>query len=202
MPRVPVASTFSLLVTGIAACLVAGCSPPPPVAAPAVHPASADHGHDHGPGDDHDHGTPDHDHPAAPAAAAAAPPAEKDHEHEHEHDDHEHPLTLVAGVAEFEKLAAGLGEKLADDAGEAADDAVHAIGHLLEDLRGLVRKELAEGEAAKAATTALDELEECFGKVDEAFHTADDKADPPAKVLDSVTARVEAAIKALKEVLQ
>jgi hypothetical protein len=78
---------------------------------------------------------------------------------------------------------------------------VHGIAHLLEDLRGLVRKELTEGEASKAATAALDELEECFSKVDEAFHTADDKADPPAKVFDSVKARVESAVKALKEVL-
>jgi hypothetical protein len=194
----PFASPSGLLVAGIAACLLAGCNPPPPVAAPAVKPASADHGHDHGHSHDHDHGKPDHDHPATPAPAATAQPAEKDHDH----DDHEHPLTLAAGIGEFEKLAAGLGEKLADDAGEAADDAVHAIAHVLEDLRGLVRKELAEGEAAKAATTALDELEECFSKVDEAFHTADDKADPPAKVLDTVKDRVEAAIKALKEAVR
>ena len=197
MPCFSLAFLRGAFVAGTAACLVAGCSPPPPVAAPAVKPAAqASHDHDHG------HGKADHDHDHAPApapVAATEKPVEKGHDHDH--GDHKHPQTLVAGVEELEKLAAGLGEKLADDAGEAADDAVHGIAHLLEDLRGLVRKELTEGEASKAATAAIDELEECFSKVDEAFHTADDKADPPAKVFDSVKARVESAVKALKEVL-
>jgi molecular chaperone GrpE (heat shock protein) len=175
------------LAAALAACVAAGCSPPPPVAAPAAKPPASGHAHDHG----HDHGH-DHDHAKTDA---------KTDTNGSEHDDHEHPQTLTAGLAELETLTADLAEKLADDAGEAADDAVHGIAHLLEDLRSLARKEVADG-AAAAATKALDELEECFGKVDEAFHTADDKADPPAKVLDTVKDRVEAAIKVLKEVVR
>jgi len=42
-------------------------------------------------------------------------------------------------------------------------------------------------------------LEECFGKVDEAFHSAEANADPK-KVLESVKERIESAFKALSEV--
>ena len=74
---------------------------------------------------------------------------------------------------------------------------MHDLGHLLEVVREFANKESFAGDAAAAVTAALDELEECFGKVDEAFHSGDEKADP-AKVLDSVKERLTAAFKALK----
>jgi len=137
--------------------------------------------------------------PPATAAVADA------HDHEHVHHDHDHdhdePESLADGLGKLASLTDDLAEKLADNAGEAADDAVHDIGHLLEELREWAKSEGFEGDAAAAATKALDELEECFGKVDEAFHAGDDKADPPAKVLESVKERVEAAFESLKAVL-
>jgi hypothetical protein len=93
------------------------------------------------------------------------------------------------------KGKADLAEKLASNAGEAADDAVHDIGHLLE----AVREHATKAGLTDAATKALDELEECFGKVDEAFHSAEENADPK-KVLESVKERLDAAFKALTEV--
>jgi ElaB/YqjD/DUF883 family membrane-anchored ribosome-binding protein len=132
--------------------------------------------------------------PPVPAAGAGS----HDHGHaDHDHD-HDEPESLADGLVTLASLTDDLAEKLADNAGEAADDAVHDIGHVLEELREWAKSEGFEGEVAVAATKALDELEECFGKVDEAFHTADDKADPPATVLASVKGRIEAAFESLK----
>lgn len=136
--------------------------------------------------------------PPVPAAGTGAVAVSHDHEHaEHDHD-HDEPESLADGLGKLASLTDDLAEKLADNAGEAADDAVHDIGHLLEELREWAKSEGFEGELAVAATKAVDELEECFGKVDEAFHTADDKADPPATVLASVRGRIETAFESLK----
>jgi len=128
--------------------------------------------------------------PAAPAAQARDPHA--GHGHAHEHDE---PKSFADGVAALRTLGGELAAKLAAEAGADADGAVHEIGHLLENVRGMATKE----GLADAAKKGLDELEECFGKVDEAFHSGDEKADPK-KALESVKDRLEAAFQALGEV--
>lgn len=137
----------------------------------------------------------------APAARKAPPAAAKhdDHDHDdHAHADHAHPETLAAGVTELAAAVAGLKEKIAGDRG-AADTAVHDIGHLLEDVRGLLPKAGLAAEAQAAAGKALDELEECFGKLDEALHAAEGAGDSPADVHASIGERVEKALAALRE---
>lgn len=140
---------------------------------------------------------------APPPAAPTKPPATKppaDHDHGHDHDDHAHPETLAEGVAALAKVAADVKTHLAAGSRDAADEAVHALAHLLEDLQGLVRKsELAE-EGKAAATKALDELFDCFDKLDAALHAKEGEGEPPAEVHASVADRIEAAIKALGEV--
>lgn len=115
----------------------------------------------------------------------------------HADHDHDEATSFADGIAKLESLGGDLAKKLDEGAGEAADDAVHDLGHLLEEVREFAKKESFAGDVAAAVTAALDELEECFGKVDEAFHSGDDKADP-AKVLDSVKERLTAAFTALK----
>lgn len=134
----------------------------------------------------------------APAPSKAPPAASAAASDEH---GHEAPATLAAGIAQLESLAAELTEKLAGNSVEAADEAVHGIGHLLEELRELAAKEGFAGETRAVVRNALNDLEECFGKVDEAFHAADTAADPPAKVLESVQEKLQAAFKAVKEVM-
>lgn len=130
----------------------------------------------------------------APSTTKAAKPASADHDHDHGHD-HDEAESFAAGITKLEALAEGLAGKLADKAGEDADDAVHDIGHFLEEVRDLAKKE----GVADAAAKALDELEDCFGKVDEEFHSAQKDADPAA-ALAAVKERLAAAFKALKEV--
>jgi len=133
--------------------------------------------------------------PAAPPAAAPRPAAvAEDHDHDHGHH-HEAPASFAAAIGTLRSLGAELAEKLSADAAAEADDAVHEIGHLLEEARGLATREGLD----TAAAAGLDELEECFGKIDEAFHAGDEKLDPK-QVLESVKDRLEAAFQKLAEV--
>jgi hypothetical protein len=137
--------------------------------------------------------------PAAKPAAkpAAAKPAAGGHDHDHEH--HAHPETLAAGIGELEKVVKEVGEKLAAGAKDAADDAVHAVGHLLEDLEGLLEKEQLGADLKEGGRKALAELNACFDKLDEALHAAAGDGDSPADVHASVAERITAAVAALKE---
>ena len=99
--------------------------------------------------------------PAKPAAAA------DDHDHGgHDHGDHAHPETLAEGIAELEKAAADVAAKLAEGAEDAADDAIHLAGHVVEDVKALLAKQegLAD-EAKQAGEKALAELFEAFDRL-------------------------------------
>jgi len=143
---------------------------------------------------------------AAGCAPAAKPKEEPkaaagDHDHGHDHGDHAHPETLAAGVAELEATAKDIATKLAAGSQEAADDAVHAAAHLLEDLQGLLDKQKdLSTEARAAGKKALDELFECFDKLDTAMHAgADEAKETVADVHTSVKERIEAALTSLKD---
>lgn len=179
----PLPSIVSIALLGALAGCAQQASPPPPKPMPAAveaKPAPAE---------------------AKPAAAVPKPAAATPADEKHDHADHEHPQTLAAGVAELETVLESLGKHLAADAKDDADDAVHAVGHLLEDLEGLVAKGSLEADAKAAASKAIAELYECFDKLDVAFHAAEGESEPPAKVHASLAERIAAAVKSLKEAL-
>lgn len=138
--------------------------------------------------------------PSAPPAAAPAPAAaHQDHDdHDHGHGDHAHPETLADGVAALEQAAAGVKDHLAAGSREAADDAVHSLGHMLEDVQGLVRKSALAEEAKSSATRALDDLFECFDTLDTALHAEPGAGRSPAEVHQSIAERIAAALAALR----
>ena len=139
--------------------------------------------------------------PAAPPAAAGEKAKAGDKDHDHDHGDHDHPETLAEGVAELEATAKDIATKLAGGSQEAADDAIHAAGHLVEDLRGLLEKEKdLSAEARDAGKKTLDELFDCFDKLDTAMHSgADEAKEKVAEVHASVKEKIEAAVASLKE---
>ena len=181
LPRAGLAGTLSALVVGTAAFW--GCAPATAPKLPAGSAASRaghdDHDHDH----DHDHAKHDHG----------------DKDGKNAHGDHDHPETLAEGVAELETLLADVGEKLGSGAKDAADDAVHAAGHLLEDLRGLLEKQELAADLKEAGGKAIDELFECFDKLDVALHAGADAKETPAEVHASLEERFKAALGSLKE---
>ena len=128
---------------------------------------------------------------SAPQAPSAAVGGHADHDHGH---DHAPPASFADGVTRLETLSRELADSI-------SDVGVHEFGHLLEEVREAAKK-LPAAPAADVATItkALDDLEECFGKVDEAFHSGDGKVDPK-QVLESVKERIEGAFTAIKEVL-
>lgn len=184
-PRSPRLSPAPYLALGVAGWFAAGCGPvakPSAVPAkPAAH-AAADHDHEDHEGHDHgDHG--DHDHAANDHAA-----------------EHDHPETLAEAVAELEALTKEVAEKLASDAQEAADHAVHAAGHLIGDVRDLLARETLTADAKEAATKAVDEIFECFDRLDVALHSkAKEGAESVAEIHASIADRVTEAVKALKQ---
>lgn len=138
-----------------------------------------------------------------PPAVKTAPVAAPDHDHhdDHHHDDHDehaHPTTLAEGVAALEKAAATVKDRLAAGAREEADDSVHALGHLLEDVQGLVRKSDLSDAAKVAATEALDELFNTFDTLDTALHAEPGEGAAPADVHASVAPRIKDAIEVLR----
>lgn len=143
--------------------------------------------------------------PAAPAMPAAH--AEHDHDEGHDHDaeaghgDHAHAETLADGVVALREAARNLAEKLAGDAQDAADAAVHAAGHAVEDLQAmLTTQEGLVAEAKEAGTKALDDLFEAFDKVDQAMHgEAEDVKAKAAAVHAEVKDTIDRALKALEE---
>jgi|694.fasta_scaffold14508_5 hypothetical protein len=131
---------------------------------------------------------------SAPQARPAAVGGHADHDHGHDGHDHAPPAGFADGVKRLETLSRDLADSI-------SDEGVHEFGHLLEEVREAA-KQLPSAPAADVATItkALDDLEECFGKVDEAFHSGDEKIDPK-QVLESVKERIEGAFTAIKEVL-
>jgi hypothetical protein len=143
--------------------------------------------------------------PAGPTAGKA--PAAHDHadhaDHGHDHDEHEHdhPESFAAGVVQLQATVAAVRKHLAAGAADAADDAVHALGHVIEDVQGLLSKENLGAEAKATAAKALDELFECFDTLDTALHAPEGKAKPPAEVHASLAERIDGAITALQGTL-
>lgn len=135
--------------------------------------------------------------PAAPRSGAATK-AGSGHDHDHGHEAHDHPESLAAGVAQVKQAAADVKDHLAKGANEAADDVVHGMGHLVEDIEGLLSTEKLSDAGKAAVKKALADLFDCFDKLDTALHAPPGKGDAPADVHASLSQRIEDAIKALE----
>jgi hypothetical protein len=160
------ASAAAILTVGV---MLAGCAEPPPPVAP--RPAAAARAHDHDEAHDHDHGK----------AGSKA-----DH-------DHEHPQTLAAGVAEIQSLWGKVRMAMGKGDRDQADEHVHEVGHLLEDLEGLLAA--VPEDAREGGKKAMEEIFACFDSLDTAFHGAED--DWKKVDLDALSPRLEAAFKTL-----
>lgn len=134
---------------------------------------------------------------APPAKPAAAHDHDDDGDQDHHHDHDEQPTTLAEGLRKLPGLARSVKDHLAADDRDEADEAVHALGHLLESLQGRLGTSGLTADAKAAATKALDELFECFDKVDAAFHQEPGQGKPPAEVHAAVAERIERAIESL-----
>ena len=116
-----------------------------------------------------------------------------DHADNDDHPDHahEHPTTYDAAVSELEKLRMQVKTHLADGDKEKADGPVHAIGHLMGDLKDLAAKENLDETSRDSIDKASEELMDCFGQIDATLHGGE------GKTYDEVSARIDAAMTVL-----
>jgi hypothetical protein len=145
----------------------------------------------------------------ASATTASAPPAERhdedhdhdraqDHQHEAEHDAHidAPPESLAEALTEVAELHATIKE--ANAAGELhkADEQVHKIGHLLEEIPKHAAKQSLPEADRQALQEAVDQLFENFGALDERLH----HGESAGKSYDEVADQIAEAMEALRAV--
>ena len=114
---------------------------------------TADHdGHDH---KGHEHK--DHDH--------------ADHDHQ-DHDKHEadHPKSYGEAVTKLAELRTEVRDSLKANAKDKADDAVHALGHVLERIPGLAEASSMSDEALADVKESVELLLDFFAKIDDELH--------------------------------
>jgi hypothetical protein len=148
--------------------------------------------------------------PAAtpPSATTARVDASHEHDHDHGHDGHDHgdedydsPNTIAAGIAALEKICGEVKSELAEGDLDDADGKVHMVGHLLDDLRVLVIDSKPAAEVETTAKKALDDIFDCFDKMDTALHAADEAERKSLDYADHAST-IEASIQKLKSLFK
>ncbi len=160
---------LGLVLVGFAVVLFAasGCGQSPKKDAATGH---EDHDHEHG----HEHG----------------------HEHAHEGHEHaeggDHPKTYAEAVTKIAALHDTVRDSLSAKENSKADEAVHELGHLLEDVPGLAGAASLSADDLADVKKAAEELLDLYGKIDEQLHGGKDIA------YDELSAKIDAAVDRLK----
>ena len=95
-----------------------------------------------------------------------------DHEdHDGEHgDEHEHAETYAEAMEELGELQATIDKAFTADTPDDAHEALHKVGHVLDLLPKLAKKEEFAAEKVEEIKTAADELFEAYGDLDGMMH--------------------------------
>lgn len=124
---------------------------------------------------------------------------EHGHEHEHghegehgDHSEHAHPETLEDGLKELSELRDTVRDAFAADDVDTAHGPLHDVGHLLEDITGLVERQELTDEQRETAKKSIDSLFDLFGAVDRTLHGQD------GSTYSEVSEKIDAAITALE----
>jgi len=142
--------------------------------------------------------------PAARPVAQSTTPADDHADHDHA-DDHDHPKTLAAGITQLETLCGDVKAAMAEKDLKKADPVLHEIGHLLEDIQSLLKAAKLPAEVNDSANQAIDEIFECFDKIDITLHESEGAKHDSAKESDGATYdeladRIAVALGTLKKV--
>jgi uncharacterized protein YukE len=89
---------------------------------------------------------------------------------QHDGDGEKHAETYAAAVENLNELATSIKEALTEDDEDKAHDPLHNIGHVMEEIPALANKEPFTDEEKEAINKAVEELFDCFGKLDEKMH--------------------------------
>ena len=92
-------------------------------------------------------------------------------EHVHGHDDHDHgPKSLKDATATLESMRDTIRDAFARNDQDTAHDPLHEVGHVLEAIPELAKKEKVSADNQAAIETAVNSLMEAFGRVDKTMH--------------------------------
>lgn len=127
-----------------------------------------------------------------PAAKPKSVASDGASEHEHEHE-HAHPETLADAVKELEGICASVKAAFEKNDPDAADEPLHDVGHLLEDVQALSAKSKLDDASKAEVKTAVDGLLDAFGAIHDGMHGGTGK-----KYAD-VAEAIESALKTLTE---
>ena len=152
-----------------------------PDAATVSDEVEGNHGHEHG---DHEHGDHDHDH--------------GDHDHEgHDHAGHDHDNATIASlVGEMEPIQSQIETAFTDGDPHDAHDALHQIGHLIEDLKGAAERQGLDGQPMSDVLEASEGLMDAYDQLDAGMHGGE------AVGYDAVADDIDAAMAKLRSVTE
>jgi hypothetical protein len=108
---------------------------------------------------------------------------------------HKHAETYPEAVAELEEMNKTIASAFANNDVDAAHDPLHEVGHVLDELPGLAKKQELGDEAVAAISAAVETLFDAFGKVDEKFHGGE------GATYDEVKAKVDSSMDVLRKYL-
>ncbi len=129
------------------------------------------------------------------SSGTAMPSTGQTDQHDHDaHAEHDHPETLEEGLRELSELRDTVRDGFAADDVDTAHGPLHDVGHLLEDISGLIEREELSQEQRELAKQNIDSLFDLFGDVDSALHGQD------GTTYSEVSDQIDAAIAALQEV--
>lgn len=115
-------------------------------------------------------------------------------EHVHGHDEHDHgPESLKDAIAELESMRNTIRDAFAKNDHDAAHDPLHEVGHVLEAIPELAKKEKVTAENQAAIEKSVNDLMDAFGRVDKTMHGQEGSS------YKEESATIDAAIEALSQ---
>ena len=111
---------------------------------------------------------------------------------ERDSDHHEHAETYHEAVAELDAMRQQISDAFAAGDIEAADGPIHEVGHVLEEVVDLARKENFPADAIAEINSAVESLFDAFGRVDEKIHGGE------GVTYDEVESQIDTAFETLR----
>lgn len=96
--------------------------------------------------------------------------------HGHEHGDHDHATDFAGAIRELEELSGAIGTAMDQGDGDTAHDPLHEVGHVLEAMPELAKKEGLSDDDQTAVNGAVATLMDAYNEVDKGMHGEEGKS--------------------------
>jgi hypothetical protein len=124
---------------------------------------------------------------------AERPPISIDELESDGHVDHKHAETYPEAVEELAELNEAIATAFSANDSDAAHDPLHEVGHVLDEMTDLAKKQALSDEAVAEIGAAVVKLFDAFGKVDSLFH------DGKGATYDEVKADIDSGMEVLRK---